>query len=399
MGTWIKETDKAIYLMEGNFFIDKIEKRPRENGEYELSIAPMQGWFSRTDAPSGMVVAVGIQAAEPEPKPVPTILIEVTKIPAAIAVGEMFLIEGTTDKSSVGQSVKLYVDDQLATAAPKVNADGTWEINYRFFGIGSRKLEVKIGEASKTFVIDVISGSKVELSGSVGAGGANRAEDVLALKARLVELGFNFFKPGPRVESDLIYAIRLFQSVIAGSTQLIGDGRVDVNGRTHVFLRASNAPRWGLMPLSGDGFINYELKAEIHDHHDYGVNWLGDTIIAAAKAYEASYRQGRSSISLIALNDVSLPEGGDTPDHAGHECGNACDIFLPKKGGDFGGVVWWSWNYDRDATRAMLKALKKQPLTKRIFFNDPTLIQEGLCDRAGGHDNHIHFEVGAPQPQ
>jgi hypothetical protein len=50
--------------------------------------------------------------------------------------------------------------------------------------------------------------------------------------------------------------------------------------------------------------------------------------------------------------------------------------------------------------RAMLKAIRNQSkyAIKRIFFNDFTLITEGLCVAAPGHDNHAHIDI-IPPPQ
>ncbi|MFN6569249.1 hypothetical protein [Dendronalium sp. ChiSLP03b] len=73
-----------------------------------------------------------------------------------------------------------------------------------------------------------------------------------------------------------------------------------------------------------------------------------------------------------------------------------CDVFLPKKNGNFGGIFWFSSEYDRDATRAILKSIRKQKLVRTVFFNDPQLITEGLCKLASGHDHHIHFEINPP---
>ncbi len=69
MATWIKETDEAIYLMEGGFYLEKIPKIPRPNGEYQLSVVPMRAWFARPDAPGGMVISTGLGQPEPQPKP------------------------------------------------------------------------------------------------------------------------------------------------------------------------------------------------------------------------------------------------------------------------------------------------------------------------------------------
>lgn len=69
MGTWIKETDKAIYLMQGGYYISKISKYPSKSNPNEkvLNISGMKSWFSRADAPRGMTVS----QTGPEPKVIP----------------------------------------------------------------------------------------------------------------------------------------------------------------------------------------------------------------------------------------------------------------------------------------------------------------------------------------
>ena len=69
MGTWIKETDKAIYLMQGGYYISKISKYPSKSNPNEkvLNISGMKSWFTRTDSPRGMTVS----QTGPEPKPMP----------------------------------------------------------------------------------------------------------------------------------------------------------------------------------------------------------------------------------------------------------------------------------------------------------------------------------------
>lgn len=401
MATWIKETDQAIYLMEGGYYLDKIDKTPKPNGEQTLSIVAMHEWFARPDSPGGMVVSVGAGGPEPQPKPLPQAGIEITTAPTSVAVNEVFDVVGKTAPTNAGRSIHLHIDGNLATSAPKVESNGQWKVRYRFFGAGRRRMTFSIDgqlEQGENWLIDITAPkpqqAALTLSGSVGRSGANAPEDVLKVKERLAELGFTFFQPGSTVDSGLVQAIKLFQSIITGRTQLGGDGRIDVNSSTHQFLQAPNAPRWVLMPIRGDGFINFE-RNDLKDHHDYGVSWLAETIVAAGKFYEANHRKGRSNISLIPVNDVSLKQGGDTPDHAGHECGNACDLSLPKTDGTYGSD-WRNSNYDRNSARAIIQALKAQPLVTRVFFNDSQLISEGLCRLAGGHDNHIHFEIGVP---
>lgn len=69
MGTWIKETDKAIYLMEGSGYIASVVKQPSQtNGKEQVAdITPLKSWFARSDRPGGMTVAIGTGAPEPEP--------------------------------------------------------------------------------------------------------------------------------------------------------------------------------------------------------------------------------------------------------------------------------------------------------------------------------------------
>jgi hypothetical protein len=238
---------------------------------------------------------------------------------------------------------------------------------------------------------------QLNLSGTVGQGGANRADDVVRVKLRLKALGFDWFKDGSEVDPGFLQAIKLFQSIINGLTDLGGDGIIDVNGASHQWLQAANAPRWILMPVEGVGYINYERK-DNSDNHDYGTSWLADVIMEAGKYYEKNYRRGNSAITPMPINDVSIPHGGRTQDHAGHQCGNACDVYLPRTGGGYG-AVWDQAGYDRDSARAILKALRAQPLVlkNRVFFNDSQLIAEGLCHALSGHHHHIHFEIGVPK--
>ena len=238
------------------------------------------------------------------------------------------------------------------------------------------------------------------LAGSVGKGGTNGREDVSAVKARLEELGFEFFPQNDRLDQGLIMAIRLFQSIIKGRNAMGGDGRIDPGHGTQRFLDASNAPRWTTMPVTGLGLVNFEAQ-QTQDQHDFGTDWLAGTIVGAAETYHAGFLATHPGATPFTVNDVSLPEGGDTPDHRGHETGLACDLRLPRTDGGAGGIKNANTNgaYDRNAARGQLVALRAQPLVSRIFFNDQVLIDEGLCTRMAKHNDHVHFEIRAPEPR
>ncbi|MBE9113804.1 peptidase M15 family protein, partial [Nodosilinea sp. LEGE 07298] len=68
MGTWVKETDEAFYLMQGNRWISRIQKRPSSGNPKEqvLNVEGMREWFLRSDAPLAMTVSIGTGSPEPE---------------------------------------------------------------------------------------------------------------------------------------------------------------------------------------------------------------------------------------------------------------------------------------------------------------------------------------------
>ncbi|RZM74420.1 lysozyme [Leptolyngbya iicbica] len=71
MGTWIKETAKAIYLMEGGYWISRLSKYPSKTNpdEQVLNISAVRSWFMRTDYPRAMTVS--LTGPEPSPRPAP----------------------------------------------------------------------------------------------------------------------------------------------------------------------------------------------------------------------------------------------------------------------------------------------------------------------------------------
>jgi peptidoglycan hydrolase-like protein with peptidoglycan-binding domain len=239
------------------------------------------------------------------------------------------------------------------------------------------------------------------LGASVGKGGKNRPEDVRALKKRLIELGFDWLDPDTEVDKATIAAIQLFQSIMRGKQTVSGDGLVSVPGKagtTLAWLREANAPRWQLMPegSEAEGFLNYE-RTDTKDQYDYGTNWMADAIRGAGAKYRDDYLKSHASAPLLSINDVSLPHGGSNPDHGGHETGMACDARLPRNDGKGAGSITWKDKiYDRDATRAQIKAVRAQPNVSFVFFNDPVLIGEKLCSKLDGHDNHFHFQLRPP---
>lgn len=234
---------------------------------------------------------------------------------------------------------------------------------------------------------------------SVGLGGVNNSADVKAVKARLIELGFNWLTADDIMGPTTVKAIKLFQAIKNGRNQVNiqgNDGRVDPGGDTHKWLNADNAPRWMQMPPGSpaEGFHNHELT-QTNDAHDFGTDWLANTVRGAGASYKDDYLSANPNAALLTVNDASLPQGGDTPMHATHESGLSIDIRLPMKNGQVGTEVGKA-NYDRKAMRAMILAFRKQTQASRVLLSDQVLVAEGLCMAAAGHHNHAHFEVKPP---
>ena len=438
MGTWIKETDKAVYWMEGGYYRQKIDKTPRHGtveGETFFPTQTLKDWLNSTDAPGFMLVSVGTGTSEPkpisqsptpspapapspEPTPTPgppsaptppptTSSIKIETVPSQVKVYHPYQVSGTATADLSGKQVELFVDNSQSPAArTTVKSDGSWSLRSIFVAVPSprvRRLRIAVEDVSDSTTIRLTpyienhpGPARLALGASVGSGGSNRASDVKLVRDRFRALGYTFIRSNSI--NDLIYAIRLFQSIIAGSTRVVGDGRIDVNGGTQRFLEASNAPRWMKMPGRGVGFYNYEVLDQPNDYHDYGIDWISNVIRAAGIHYELTHRKGNSNIAPMAVNDVSLTRGGQTPDHYGHQSGNAGDIILPRTGGRFGFITYNSADYDQAATEAILRALRAQPWVDKntLYFNDPVLRNKGLCRYARGHDAHMHFEINTP---
>ncbi|CCI27659.1 hypothetical protein [Microcystis aeruginosa] len=243
----------------------------------------------------------------------------------------------------------------------------------------------------------------LNLTGSVGRSGNNNSADVQLVKNRLSDLGFSWIGRNGTVDNETIRTIELFQSIISGRTIVGGvDGRIDVNGRTHQFLQSGNAPQWQEMPSgsSTEGFINHDNQQG--DTHDFGTNWMVETIQEAGKLYLTNFRNSHPNAALIATNNLSIARGGNTSIHQTHETGLSCDILLPRRDGTFGRITFRDGVYDRDAMEAMLRSIRNQGKyrIKQIFFNDFSLVVKGLCQNlndGGVHDNHAHIDIETPQ--
>jgi hypothetical protein len=332
--------------------------------------------------------------------------LQVTRFPQEVEVGSSFRVEGIASKDDKGKVLSIKIDDKFSGDAVLIGEDGKWLFDFVFHAAGDRKMQISVGSQIVEIKVNAVTSVQplgsivINLTRSVGHGVVNNnLTEVKAIKERLYKLGYTWVgnPDSITIDTGTVKAIKLFQSIIAGRSTIAGDGRIDVGEVTHQWLQAANAPRWVAMPPgdSSIGFVNFE-REQTNDEHDFGTHWLSDVILAIAKDFQASYRSSNLNAAPFAINDVSIPHGGDTPDHAGYETGLMCDVLLPRKDGKFGGIHWWDTSYDQSATRALLKCIRKQKLVRAIFFNDKKLIEEKLCTWANGHDHHIHFEINPP---
>jgi murein endopeptidase len=95
------------------------------------------------------------------------------------------------------------------------------------------------------------------------------------------------------------------------------------------------------------------------------------------------------------VGDVSYEHGGKMSGHETHRRGLDVDL-RPMRDDEQQcavGTNWRSTAYDRTATRALIKAIRAAAAghVKLIYFNDPTLVREGLTTTYAGHDDHLHI--------
>jgi peptidoglycan hydrolase-like protein with peptidoglycan-binding domain len=106
----------------------------------------------------------------------------------------------------------------------------------------------------------------------------------------------------------------------------------------------------------------------------------------------------------VPLGDSGFEHGGDIPGHASHDVGMDIDIWPIRTDNaqcTAGRITWQSATYDRAATRRLINEIRAAAPghVRLIFFNDPTLISEGLTQPLDNHDNHLHVrycEKGHP---
>ncbi len=208
-------------------------------------------------------------------------------------------------------------------------------------------------------------------------------EGVTALQRQLVN------KRGTPMEVDGHYgpathrAVRSFQA----HAQLSRDGTAGVGTWSSLLGHFQRVPLGDTLCSYGDGrSVSYEMWGT--------ANAIGQ-LQAAASTWKGAGGRGR-----VAIGDLSREHGGDIANHSTHEQGLDIDLRpMRKDGKQCSHKTQWKWSsYDRASTRRFVRAVRARAPghVKLIYFNDPTLIREGLTQWASGHDNHLHVRYCEP---
>ncbi|MEV0649037.1 penicillin-insensitive murein endopeptidase [Phytomonospora sp. NPDC050363] len=122
---------------------------------------------------------------------------------------------------------------------------------------------------------------------------------------------------------------------------------------------------------------------------DWGTAAAIGQLEAAARTF-AGTGQGQ-----IPVGDIGWEHGGAINGHSSHRVGLDADLWPIRTDNaqcSAGRITWQSATYDRAATRQLVQAIRAAAPghVALIFFNDPTLISEGLTSQYANHDNHLH---------
>ncbi|MBA3468389.1 MAG: penicillin-insensitive murein endopeptidase [Herpetosiphonaceae bacterium] len=162
--------------------------------------------------------------------------------------------------------------------------------------------------------------------------------------------------------------------------------------------------------LSADGIVGPTTWKNLIWHYEYvnfaanmcdqdpdgngNANWGAASTVAQLEKAASDF--GALGKGKVPVGDLSFEHGGDIPGHASHETGGDVDIWpirTDRAQCTGSRITWQSGTYDRSATRELVKAIRAAAPGQIavIYFNDPTLINEGLTTAYANHDNHLHI--------
>ncbi|WP_327639584.1 penicillin-insensitive murein endopeptidase [Kribbella sp. NBC_00482] len=251
---------------------------------------------------------------------------------------------------------------------------------------------------------------------SVDADGVFGATTVTAVKAFQTAKGLGVDGiVGPQTWGALAPTIRSGDSnaaVKALQVELNAKRRLSlpVDGVFSTAVRDAVASFQSHAGIGADGVVGPITWRNLAWHYDYpdfsanlcdqdpdgngtAANWAAAAPVAQLEAAARSFAS--TGQGKVPYGDAGFEHGGDIPGHGSHENGMDIDIWPIRTDSaqcTAGRITWESSTYDRAATRQLIQAVRAAVPghVKYIWFNDPTLISEGLTQNWPAHDNHLH---------
>ena len=137
-----------------------------------------------------------------------------------------------------------------------------------------------------------------------------------------------------------------------------------------------------LLPVNGVGFRTNNRTNNSH----FATQVIHDLLIKIAGLWHDVHPD-----RPISIGQISRKGGGEFPPHHQHRLGIEADMRMLSKSGEDLILTFHSSQYSRDLTREFVQLLRANAKMHRVFFNDPTLMAEGLTSHAAGHDDHLHL--------
>lgn len=197
--------------------------------------------------------------------------------------------------------------------------------------------------------------------------------------------------PSPNLKIDGIFEPKTYEAVIRfqKSKGLMADGIVGpktwalLTGKkvdtTVVSLKTE--PVDTLLPKEGLGYKTYSREDG---------RWGTVSTINALKDIAKMWHTKHPD-TPIYIGDISRKGGGDFPPHKSHKTGIDVDIRPFRSDNKDLPVTWRDKAYDQKKTKELIELIRSSYRTKLILFNDPKLIEKGLCTSWANHDNHLHI--------
>ncbi|HEV2864217.1 MAG TPA: penicillin-insensitive murein endopeptidase [Pyrinomonadaceae bacterium] len=135
------------------------------------------------------------------------------------------------------------------------------------------------------------------------------------------------------------------------------------------------------LPADGPGYTSFRRD----DAGQFG----RPAVIDFVKGLGAAWAARRPNVKLV-IGDISPRGGGPFPPHLDHQDGREVDIWAVPNSGLAEPTNVFSPNYSRVLTRELILLIKQRYPTAVVYFDDPTLVAEGLTVETSDHDNYLH---------